>query len=53
MVKGLFTDLVCYFSVRVVFINQYAGLKSLADNFRASLLLLELICFRTLYCDAI
>ena len=48
MVKGLFTDLVCYFIVRVVFINQYAGLKTLADNFRASLLLLELSCFRNI-----
>ena len=47
MVKGLFTDLV-YFSVRVVFINQYAGLKTLADNFGASLLLLELSCFRNI-----
>ena len=37
--------LVCYFSVRVVFINQYAGLKTLIDNFGASLLLLELGCF--------
>ena len=48
MVKGLFTDLVCYFSVRVVFINQYAGLKTLTDNSGASLLLLELSCFRNI-----
>ena len=44
MVEGLFSLLFYCASG----INQYAGQKTLTDNFGASLLLLELSCFRNI-----